>query len=304
MTHLLIFITCFGTIKFETLGTYPSDKEEEAYYLNMPTDMAIDEKFIYIVDQNEHCILKIDLEGNFISRIGRQGQGPGEFSYPNSVATLGDNIIIYDNTRKFQILTKKGKYLSSFKVIEPVFDFEIFENNIYSLVINRVTGGSLTGHTLQGKRFFRKDLNFQSRYKNFYQNNKAKVHLTNQKVTLLQVYHPSLFTLENKKTPLKKLDFNFSPFSDETYLDTGYKYAFQDFVNLGKEILTFYPGLGGLNWCLFSVEGKLLERGFLEFYKKEMVSLVSAGLHNGNLFLLLNQPEKAIKVQKILQGRQ
>jgi len=40
---------------------------------------------IYALDTSENCILKFDSSGNYLKKIGRKGQGPGEFERPSNL---------------------------------------------------------------------------------------------------------------------------------------------------------------------------------------------------------------------------
>ena len=72
---------------------------------------------IYISDSKARTIFKFDLDGNFLARIGREGQGPGEFHNPWRIRLSDDFLIVSDNNnRRIQFLDKNGIYIKSIKL--------------------------------------------------------------------------------------------------------------------------------------------------------------------------------------------
>lgn len=49
---------------------------------------------VYISDVTNHCVSVFNLEGQFVTSFGKQGKGPGEFSYPHGLA-VDDHGIVY-----------------------------------------------------------------------------------------------------------------------------------------------------------------------------------------------------------------
>lgn len=93
-----------------TLGDINAEDETIAFH--MPSGLALDSRGnMYILDTGNHRIQKFSPEGAYIATIGRQGQGPGEFSYPDSIdIDDADRIWVSDpfNSR-VQVLTLEGK---------------------------------------------------------------------------------------------------------------------------------------------------------------------------------------------------
>jgi hypothetical protein len=64
------------------------------------------------VDQGEKIVALVDLERRTVTRIGREGSGPGEFSSPNKVlAALGDTTIVGDLAGRLSKLAPTGVYV-------------------------------------------------------------------------------------------------------------------------------------------------------------------------------------------------
>jgi sugar lactone lactonase YvrE len=74
--------------------------------------MALDSQDnLYILDTGNHRIQKFSPDGAFLASLGRQGQGPGEFSYPDSIEVDASGLIwVSDpNNKRIQVLTREGK---------------------------------------------------------------------------------------------------------------------------------------------------------------------------------------------------
>jgi len=79
-----------------------------------------DEGNFYVVDYDNHRILKYNPEGKFLFTIGREGQGPGEFrSLSIPLFDKDDNLYIDDGlNRRISFFDKNGQYLRQVKYQE------------------------------------------------------------------------------------------------------------------------------------------------------------------------------------------
>ncbi|MFC2160603.1 NHL repeat-containing protein [Acidobacteriota bacterium] len=106
----------------KTIGEMDSNNEEVIFY--MPTDIGFDgQGNIYVLDSGNHRIQKFSPDGNYLSTIGRQGQGPGEFQYPQSLALDSEgNLYISDmGNRNIHVLKPGGGELHTLQLtdLEP-----------------------------------------------------------------------------------------------------------------------------------------------------------------------------------------
>jgi len=70
---------------------------------------------LYVLDSQDYCIKKFDMNGNFLLKFGRQGQGPGEFQYPMLLGTGGENrLIVQCMDSTYQIFDLEGRYVDRF----------------------------------------------------------------------------------------------------------------------------------------------------------------------------------------------
>lgn len=108
------------SLKFiKTVGDIESADDNILFY--MPTAMAFDEEGnIYVLDSGNHRIQKFDAGGKYMATIGNQGQGPGEFQYPQSIDVDSNGMLFVSESmnRRIQILTPEGKEQKTIKMIE------------------------------------------------------------------------------------------------------------------------------------------------------------------------------------------
>lgn len=96
-------------------------EESEEIIFNNLKDIATDSKNnIYILDSKEKAVYKFSEEGEFQNKIGRQGQGPGEFEKPCSIyIDTKDIIYVLDEiNRRVEIFDSDSNYMKSIKILE------------------------------------------------------------------------------------------------------------------------------------------------------------------------------------------
>ncbi|KAI6647860.1 Cell surface protein [Oopsacas minuta] len=101
---------CNGKIMFKF-----GDEEGEGK-MNFPVGLTIYRDRV-LITQRSHCILNYQLNGEFISRIGKPGKGELEFDYPRGLTfdeSNGDVYICDANNNRIQILSKELIYKTHF----------------------------------------------------------------------------------------------------------------------------------------------------------------------------------------------
>lgn len=92
-------------------------------------DVAVDSsQNIYIPDQQNHRILKFDKNGKFIWKAGREGQGPGEFQYPDRIRITNDGKLAVSDDRAIHFCDSKGNYLKTSKLGKYLNNFEFLKD--------------------------------------------------------------------------------------------------------------------------------------------------------------------------------
>lgn len=104
----------------KTIGSLDTEDENLAFY--MPSDIAIDNQGnVYVLDSGNHRIQKFNPDGQYITTIGRKGQGPAEFYFPISIDIdpKGYLYISDSGNQRIQILKPDG---TDYKTIQMVKD--------------------------------------------------------------------------------------------------------------------------------------------------------------------------------------
>ena len=78
------------------------DTEDEHLAFNYPADVAVDKAGnIYILDAANARVQKFGPDGKYLATIGRKGQGPGEFIFPDAIDFDKDgNLVVADSAQK------------------------------------------------------------------------------------------------------------------------------------------------------------------------------------------------------------
>ena len=83
-----------------------------------PTDIAIgSDGTVYIADARSNRVLALSREGRLNKTIGREGQGPGEFSRPSAVAQGDSGIVVFDaGNGRVESFSLDGQFRDSYAV--------------------------------------------------------------------------------------------------------------------------------------------------------------------------------------------
>ena len=97
-----------------TLGADPADTLAQ---FGQIWDFTMDEAGrIYVLDRQVEAVSVFMPDGGFVRRIGRPGQGPGEFRFPTGMAWDADGRLWVANVgnARFEVYDTAGSYLESF----------------------------------------------------------------------------------------------------------------------------------------------------------------------------------------------
>lgn len=86
-------------------------------HLDAPYDLSINsDNLLIVVDHDQHCVCTFTLEGEFVSKFGSKGKGPGQLREPCSITTdMYDHILVADTgNNRIAVFDKDGKYIGSF----------------------------------------------------------------------------------------------------------------------------------------------------------------------------------------------
>lgn len=133
-------------IELEMKQAFPSeDLLEKGIYLWRPVMITpLVNGNVVVSDQKFGQLFIFDENGNFIRKIGRKGQGPGEFSNPYCLSATPECLFVADtNNMRLQIFDLKGNYIKSFKIFRAYMDIDISKNGLIYAAPLRINPKSL-----------------------------------------------------------------------------------------------------------------------------------------------------------------
>ncbi len=72
---------------------------------------------VYVSDLLDYSVKKFDRRGAFIGKVGRRGNGPGEFRSPGLSAVVGERLIVLEREkRRIQVFDTRLRYAGEFAV--------------------------------------------------------------------------------------------------------------------------------------------------------------------------------------------
>jgi sugar lactone lactonase YvrE len=108
------------------------EEKDENYWLHRPMDVVIDNsENIYILDAGNYRIQKYSPSGEYITSMGRSGQGPGEFQTALSMEIDNSGILyVYDTgNRRVQRFSTDGGEQGSFRPLTNINPMRHFSTN-------------------------------------------------------------------------------------------------------------------------------------------------------------------------------
>lgn len=84
--------------------------------LKRPAGLALADDVLWVADSVHHALFRYGLDGRLLGRVGRRGEGDGEFNFPTHVCAAPDGRIFVTDSmnHRIQILDAKGGFLGSF----------------------------------------------------------------------------------------------------------------------------------------------------------------------------------------------
>lgn len=73
----------------------------ESLYLSNPSDIVVLDSVLYVTDAGHGTIFALSLSGTILNKIGRKGEGPGEFGLPYEIFYSSNYFFVRDISRGF-----------------------------------------------------------------------------------------------------------------------------------------------------------------------------------------------------------
>jgi hypothetical protein len=129
-------------------GAFPNeDSKIENDYLVHPFDLKLHDQLYYVCDAEECCIKVFSAKGEFIRKIGRKGQGPGELGTTFKFDVAGEDGLIYcadSGNSRVGIFDLAGNYRGVIKTLIPPRDVISLKGKIITASYNRTLNSLYT----------------------------------------------------------------------------------------------------------------------------------------------------------------
>jgi hypothetical protein len=109
-----------GKVKFVPIITITDQALGGKDFFNSLADIDVDDKGnIYACDSRANNIKKFDATGRYLKTIGKQGQGPGDFSAPVEVEISGGRLFVRElDNQRVSVIDPEGNFLKSVAIMD------------------------------------------------------------------------------------------------------------------------------------------------------------------------------------------
>jgi hypothetical protein len=118
-------------IELKSVQFIPSiDLETQGIYLNNAYSISLDhEHSLLIANSKDGNILKFGSKGDFLAKVGRFGQAPGEFEFPVKVCPTNNAFYVLDSFRScITVFDRNGIFQRQIKLFRSYTDFGVNSN--------------------------------------------------------------------------------------------------------------------------------------------------------------------------------
>jgi len=88
--------------------------------LALPSDVAVLDGKIYVVDGGNHRVVVFDMQGRYLFKFGGKGSENGQMNYPVGISASADNRVFVADSGNYrvQVFTARGHFQSAFKITD------------------------------------------------------------------------------------------------------------------------------------------------------------------------------------------
>ncbi len=137
------------------LRSFPTeDDEANGIFLTQALSFSADSRGrIYVSDVKANQILVFKKDGRFVVKIGRQGQGPGEFNLIGRALMTNRGLAVLDRSNaRIQYFDDRGQFVDSSKLTKTFGDMAVgSDGTVYAISIRNETGKFISAIDSKGQ---------------------------------------------------------------------------------------------------------------------------------------------------------
>lgn len=273
-------------------------------------DFDIHGDYLYMSDHFGHMIFKFDLEGNFVKHFGRQGQGPGEFHYPNEIQVYKGLLYVCDNRNsRIQILDLEGSFVRQIKLLTGFMETEIINDKffIHDIINYGQDKKILELYDLKGNSLKKiKNSNLKSRYNKQDVRLDASLDMVRYKDQLhcLQQYGTTYLIYDSDGNLVRHFQLEMNPLDNKQYKKIEFMWSYPCFGVYDDKIFAAVCWRGKIMLWVFDMEGRFLyqmEKDMEEENEIYIPKVIKHIIKNGKnyLYISITYPDTSILVAEI-----
>jgi len=127
---IIMIVPSLGKERLRMKSFYPMNDSD--YYFRAIIDLEIVKDNLYAVENFGHIVLSFSVNKGMrlVEKIGRQGQGPGDFNLP-TLLSIGSGVLVVKDSIGFSFFTPKGQFLRKFRAYSSTRGFIYFNHKIF-----------------------------------------------------------------------------------------------------------------------------------------------------------------------------
>jgi hypothetical protein len=266
MSFLLLLFLAWND--YEVIRVFPTTAQEEQgdFALVSPIMIKLHHDYLYVLDQGEHGVHVFDLQGNYQSFFGGEGDGPGQMNWPHYLTTSPEMIYIADGASWIHSFDTNHQFLGRKRMPEFPAAFEWMEEGFFVLPL---PGRAPHTYAVYDQHWSRRDTiedHLVTPYDNHRYTNFMKLVADDEMIYAVQEYGTAfrIFGLNGELTG--KGDFGVTPLDDPEFREKE-KEVYPTFSNLAviqNHFISAYHGKGKITFLCFDTKGNLTKRNLFE----------------------------------------
>jgi hypothetical protein len=294
----------------KAIGTFPTEEQinKNQVIFSYATKFAFSDQKVFVCDAREQAVSIFDMDGNFLKRFGKPGQGPGEFGGPVFISYFKGKVYVTDRGNlRIQTYSEDGIFEKAWNLLDFAVAPAITEDRmmVLSLSLKNEEGPIapfLALLNLQGEvvKSVPCNLSRNAIFGEMMKDNLVVIRAVQKEFHLLQMYGDIYRIYDDQGNKLKQIVLERNPLKNRDREVMKSEYAYPTFdVDQGR-IYAHRVAKGGIDVDVFDLTGKFVETYRCPLDKNEVYLLLDMKIirRGGKelFYFLLVSPENAVFV--------